>query len=838
MPITDLRSHIVESAGTWKDSVSLAQQAPFPFTLADTFSPARLMLRWPGDAVTVAGPVRLRVTFQSEDVTYEMGAMMAAAVGTSLSGSPATLLGASGTGLSLVGAGTLQASTMYSYLLDVPAGQVWPFVFKGPNVIAGGVGAFYDRVLIEWAGLDRLAEPVAADCDLPCDFAVLDCEDSGAFFPVACEPCAPGALMRMPPLAPALSVPSAEGGCVRTRFFNGMFITKEDLETEQRYFRIKNRLQNRAAGQGVVWGLDVGRSGENVCVLPGYAVDCCGNDLTVTTPYQVDIASLLRDPAGCLTGDGRPRQMALLLEYVECPAEPRPVHNDPCAPSELACEPSRVRETVRLRLVPPRPPSTTGPVADFLSTAEALHEKYGSRLETVSQAPAVIEVRLRVRSGDREMSIAPGEPPQNIPLPDAPILLTAEASGEPAAVFTAGTLRVRDSDGAERASAPLALLSLPGGTGMSLPVEPVAGYTVAFDGWRVESPVAAEPGWAETGDATFELRTTEQIAQIAVLSSESRRVTPDRRSVCGEPCVVHPTREQEEEECKPMPRRRSSGAGIRWPWLHRDPLATGRAGDPKALAMGILEAWLRSASASAAEPGVQAPWSFSKLAASTLHRAAWLLFYGVDADQDKREVGDALQKLLGGWCASMIYPGPSCECEPHGVVIGCTTVQAGRMGEIDPFGGRRYVVHWPLVSYWGEQAGIAPLELSATRLFSTMCCLAALPRPAVAGRAPALLRRVGSRDEDGAAAYLAFGTEKGVASAWAQQTGEDLRVAASYRVTVPRFSALVASALQGRPISAGQSQGEQGALIVERFTVGGLVEPGVVSLLVSRRVPG
>ena len=159
----------------------------------------------------------------------------------------------------------------------------------------------------------------------------------------------------------------AAGGCVRPRFFNGMFITREDLETQLRYLRIKNQLQRRADGEGVVWGLGLGRDGTAVCVQPGYAVDCCGNDLTVTSVYKVDAATLLSDPAVCNLITGEQQCMSLLLEYLECPEQPRPVHGgDPCSGQSPGCEMSRVRETVRLRLVPTRDYQPSGPIQRFL----------------------------------------------------------------------------------------------------------------------------------------------------------------------------------------------------------------------------------------------------------------------------------------------------------------------------------------------------------------------------------------------------------------------------------------------------------------------------------------
>src|SRR5262245_45560539 len=91
------------------------------------------------------------------------------------------------------------------------------------------------------------------------------------------------------------------GGPVRTRFFDGMFLTQADLETEQRFWRIKRRLTNRALGEGVVWGLRLDwKSGKKSFSLsPGYALDCCGNDLIVECPVEISESQLWQraDPA-------------------------------------------------------------------------------------------------------------------------------------------------------------------------------------------------------------------------------------------------------------------------------------------------------------------------------------------------------------------------------------------------------------------------------------------------------------------------------------------------------------------------------------------------------------
>src|SRR5262249_5640155 len=67
-----------------------------------------------------------------------------------------------------------------------------------------------------------------------------------------------------------------------------------------------------------------------------------------------------------------PQRLHLVLEYFECPEQPRPVHGDPCSPDATRCETSRIRETTRLRLAPPCEVDDAGPIKDFLKEIAAL----------------------------------------------------------------------------------------------------------------------------------------------------------------------------------------------------------------------------------------------------------------------------------------------------------------------------------------------------------------------------------------------------------------------------------------------------------------------------------
>jgi hypothetical protein len=324
MPTIDLTRYIVASSGTWTDPAQ--DKNLFSFTLPDTMSPERLMLRWSDDFVALTGPLRVRVTVQAENMTVPLGYL-----GNMVS-DPAMVykLKPAGT-VSTVKAGRPQASTIYSYVLDVPAGEAWPFSLSEQYAKLRLAATRYEqlgnnlgfRVIIEPAFAVPECMPVNyTSCDLPCDFAVADQPNTGRFFPSACEPCE-GSVIGLPPSdTTSLVVSPALGGCVRTRFFNGMMITREDLETEQRYARLKTRLHNRAAGSGVVWGFGVGTQGSQVCVMPGYGVDCCGNDLVLTTTYVVEVAALLADPAaaaGLYSQASKPYTLA--AQYLTSPAD-------------------------------------------------------------------------------------------------------------------------------------------------------------------------------------------------------------------------------------------------------------------------------------------------------------------------------------------------------------------------------------------------------------------------------------------------------------------------------------------------------------------------------------
>jgi len=148
---------------------------------------------------------------------------------------------------------------------------------------------------------------------------------------------------------------------VRPRFFGGMLLSEDDLQAIDDYTVAKRRLTNRHMfGPGVVCGLDVDcdpcKPGW-VTVTPGYALDCCGNDIVVGCPEKLDALALLNELRRRSGGDcGEPcddkpqRRYLLVVSYAEQPTDPvAPYVQDDCAVGD--CDFSRVREGYRFELV-------------------------------------------------------------------------------------------------------------------------------------------------------------------------------------------------------------------------------------------------------------------------------------------------------------------------------------------------------------------------------------------------------------------------------------------------------------------------------------------------------
>ena len=170
-------------------------------------------------------------------------------------------------------------------------------------------------------------------------------------------------------------------GIVRPRFFAGQLLTEDDLQLLTDYVGHKNRLHNRHLfGAGVVCGLEVtcdpcgdGR----VIVHPGYAIDCCGNDLTLSCTQVVDVNGLVRklgkdctdpcppepkklkgekqiDDEGTKQKDTEEEKpnfhYCLYIRYCEQPSDPVTPYSTGEECVQLGCEPTRIREGVSFEL--------------------------------------------------------------------------------------------------------------------------------------------------------------------------------------------------------------------------------------------------------------------------------------------------------------------------------------------------------------------------------------------------------------------------------------------------------------------------------------------------------
>jgi hypothetical protein len=89
--------------------------------------------------------------------------------------------------------------------------------------------------------------------------------------------------------------PDDDGARERVRYFFGRLLGVDDFNQEQEYLRAKGRRHNRMLhGWGVVVGLEVSAiasEGTHVSVAPGYALDPCGNEISVDESVPVEVPS-------------------------------------------------------------------------------------------------------------------------------------------------------------------------------------------------------------------------------------------------------------------------------------------------------------------------------------------------------------------------------------------------------------------------------------------------------------------------------------------------------------------------------------------------------------------
>lgn len=525
------------------------------------------------------------------------------------------------------------------------------------------------------------------------------------------KPCVPGAF---------------KGGLSRATFFDGMVLSEADLMREQSYWRRKRKLTNRALGDGVVWGLlaEWNAKTRNFTVCPGYGLSCCGDDLVVECPETVPESSLIdkcsEDFRWLLTdrfdkcGDARPDgpvSAALLLEFAECPEDPRQTYEDPCAETKRGnCRFGAVRETVRLRLVPP-PEEPVGPLDRFCRKVEELRAeltKTGVAMPTPDFdllrpasrfGMAVVDGAATVDGTSRLASLKAGEVTET----DVPQLSVGQQGKlfvEPPAGYIFTKLQV---DLVDQSGAALAM----GWTHAHTSADVGKGVSHAF-------VATVSPLFLPTSDLelTFDLGTRTNlngVREVVLTVKTVKRL--DHRSDCT----------------------RLFGGD----WLEGDdPLCKVRT-LALALVYGVAAGKLGSARCSHDEQLPDSEKAAREQIAWVLCWLGWQALFGLDVtDPRAGRVQACLRALFAEWCCDFAYKGPHCASTAHGVYLGGVEISpAGKILCFDPWRYRKHVLTGPLLAHWSGQFGLPSLDRIAGGLASWLCCVAGTDLTAVGAKA-------------------------------------------------------------------------------------------------------
>ena len=141
----------------------------------------------------------------------------------------------------------------------------------------------------------------------------------------------------------------------RNNYFYGKLMTVRDYFDEQCYFNEKRWLINRLInGWGVGCGLEVyeSESKGKVFVSPGLAIDCCGREILVCEPKEVE----LTPTEDKCPGNGDPaeeeKEFYIGLEFWDCKTEEVQIAQAACDEAEN-CEFNRIRDYFKIRVLRP-----------------------------------------------------------------------------------------------------------------------------------------------------------------------------------------------------------------------------------------------------------------------------------------------------------------------------------------------------------------------------------------------------------------------------------------------------------------------------------------------------
>ena len=161
----------------------------------------------------------------------------------------------------------------------------------------------------------------------------------------------------------------------RNRYFYGKLLTVRDFEDEQRYFVEKQRLINRLIhGEGVVCGLKVEKVEDKsgfIRITPGVALDCCGREIVVPEPVEIDLSNLEEFE------DEETITRWVTIRYNACGKEPVPAYSAESSCEETCCY-SRIMEGYEIDILKEKPeeclPSDEGICAVWPNPARVAEE--------------------------------------------------------------------------------------------------------------------------------------------------------------------------------------------------------------------------------------------------------------------------------------------------------------------------------------------------------------------------------------------------------------------------------------------------------------------------------
>jgi hypothetical protein len=177
----------------------------------------------------------------------------------------------------------------------------------------------------------------------------------------------------------------------RPNYFCGQLLSDADLHVGLTYIREKNKLYHRTLhGYGVVCGLRLTCDPDccgSIRIGEGFAIDNCGNDLVVCQSLPFDVITALKAKDWLITeppedpckDETRPRCKVKQCFYVTiCYDEEEAEFTTPfktkCGPGAAACEPTRIRETVRFDILecPPKVPTCLDEIEERINCCTKL----------------------------------------------------------------------------------------------------------------------------------------------------------------------------------------------------------------------------------------------------------------------------------------------------------------------------------------------------------------------------------------------------------------------------------------------------------------------------------